>query len=813
MATWKKVLVSGSNVNIAALQVDNLTNGQVVIGGGSSNLSTTAINGTGNILATTGATGVSASGSFSGSFQGSFVGTSSYSTVAGQVQNSLTQGTGIVPFTYNGSSAQTVAVSGAASLSTNAITKWTGAAFANSSLTDNGTVISGASSIQLTGANSSITGSFSGTFSGSINATIQTANTASVVAVTHTDTGTTYYPTFVTQAGSGQNLLIDTASGAFTFNATTNTLFTTASVAISASIAQTASFASTASFVQNAVSSSFTITAATSSYPFNTDGTGVFSFNTRDTALSGINFAVGLNAGSGSTLAFDTNYLGTRAGANTSIVRYSNFFGLEAGFQARGVNDAVNFIGYQAGYAASDANNSNFIGYTAGYSASRSNTSNFIGYEAGYQAVDARNSNYLGFQAGYQSRADYSNFFGDGAGHTATFASQSNFIGRDAGRRAASASYSNLIGFQAGEQVFGSGIGFNNTIIGTNITLENDRQNSINIGGLIFGTGSYSTVTGNPFSGSANGSIGINQPLPLFSLDVSGSGRYTNGLVVTGSLTAPNITGSLFGTASWAQNAVTASFVQNAVSASFATTASFAQQASQVINALTPGGGLSGSSASYNGSVAVSFSVGAGPLIQVNADTVQVATSSLTTNQLPKYSANSLVGSNITDTGTQVQIGAGASSGVTVAAGGVLVTGNSTFNNNLSVLGDLTVAGTASFQNTQNLLVGDRFVALASGSTSLTDGGIVIVSSTTANGMSGSAFYLEASNTSTYGRFAVAANVNVSASTVTADEYAVTAKINQASNPVDATPPTWGGSTNGSGNMWITNAGDIFIYS
>jgi hypothetical protein len=70
MPTWKKVIVSGSTANLAALQVDNLTLGQVVIGGGSANLSTTAINGSGNIVATTGASGLVHSGSFSGSFQG-----------------------------------------------------------------------------------------------------------------------------------------------------------------------------------------------------------------------------------------------------------------------------------------------------------------------------------------------------------------------------------------------------------------------------------------------------------------------------------------------------------------------------------------------------------------------------------------------------------------------------------------------------------------------------------------------------------------------------------------------------------------------
>jgi hypothetical protein len=121
-------------------------------------LSTTAINGTGNIVATTGASGLEHSGSFSGSFQGNFVGTTDLPD--------LTQGTGIEAFIYDGGATATVAVSGASALNTDAITKWTGDAFANSSLTDNGTTITGASSIQLTGANSNLSGSFSGSFQG-----------------------------------------------------------------------------------------------------------------------------------------------------------------------------------------------------------------------------------------------------------------------------------------------------------------------------------------------------------------------------------------------------------------------------------------------------------------------------------------------------------------------------------------------------------------------------------------------------------------------------------------------------------------------
>jgi len=158
MATWKKVIVSGSTANLANVQVDGLTSGQVVIGGGASNLSTTAINGTGNIVATTAATGLVHSGSFSGSFQGNFVGTTNLPD--------LTQGTGITAFTYDGATTATVAVSGASTLNSNKISKWTGAAFADSSLTDNGTAITGTTSLQLIGASSNLSGSFSGSFQG-----------------------------------------------------------------------------------------------------------------------------------------------------------------------------------------------------------------------------------------------------------------------------------------------------------------------------------------------------------------------------------------------------------------------------------------------------------------------------------------------------------------------------------------------------------------------------------------------------------------------------------------------------------------------
>ena len=161
MATWKKIIVSGSNAHLAQITSSVLTDGQLIMAGvggalKDSNISLSCgdLNLGANSIISTGANSV-LTGSFSGSFSG---------TVTGL--EDLTQGAGIVPFTYDGSGIATVAVSGAAALNSDAVTKWNGNAFVNSTLTDNGTVVSGASSIQLTGASSSLTGSFTGSFAG-----------------------------------------------------------------------------------------------------------------------------------------------------------------------------------------------------------------------------------------------------------------------------------------------------------------------------------------------------------------------------------------------------------------------------------------------------------------------------------------------------------------------------------------------------------------------------------------------------------------------------------------------------------------------
>jgi hypothetical protein len=237
-------------------------------------------------------------------------------------------------------------------------------------------------------------------------------------------------------------------------------------------------------------------------------------------------------------------FLGGGAGQDATSADSSIFLGYNAGIQATAAQESF-FAGNTAGGYATNALRSNFIGISAGGAATNASNANFIGYGVGQSATNASYANFIGSNAGFiATNATYANFIGGSAGQNATNASYSNFIGNFTGDGAANASYSNLFGFSAGKKVFGNGIGANNIIIGTNITLENDRRDSINFGGIIFATGSYRTTSGNPYSGSVGyGKVGINKVLPSFELDISGSVGITGSLKVS-----DGITGSLYST-------------------------------------------------------------------------------------------------------------------------------------------------------------------------------------------------------------------------------------------------------------------------
>lgn len=208
------------------------------------------------------------------------------------------------------------------------------------------------------------------------------------------------------------------------------------------------------------------------------------------------------------TSLFSTGLSGTGSGSNATE---AIFLGTDAGNSATSANNS-NFLGQSAGSGATGAEHSNFLGANAGLSASGAYMSNFLGRNTGNGATDAYYSNFIGFLSGYQ----------------ATNASQSNFIGIDAGREATNASLSNFLGYSAGKSFVGNNVGSNNIIIGTNVSLPNATADSINIGGVLFGTGTYSNIGTNPLTTPVSGGrIGIGVVTPQVTLDVAGDMRLT----------------------------------------------------------------------------------------------------------------------------------------------------------------------------------------------------------------------------------------------------------------------------------------------
>lgn len=122
----------------------------------------------------------------------------------------------------------------------------------------------------------------------------------------------------------------------------------------------------------------------------------------------------------------------------------------------------------------------------------------------------------------------------------------------------------------------------------------------------------------------------------------------------------------------------------------------------------------------------------------------------------------------------------------------------------LTLTGNLVVLGTASFQNTNNLLVADRFVLFASGSNTTGDGGIVVQQGTQNIGE----LYGYDSGTTRWGF--------TSSFDATGNSFspAVYAGGVEASLTTPSAAPLYGGASNGFGTIHVNTAtGDIYIYA
>jgi len=135
--------------------------------------------------------------------------------------------------------------------------------------------------------------------------------------------------------------------------------------------------------------------------------------------------------------------------------------------------------------------------------------------------------------------------------------------------------------------------------------------------------------------------------------------------------------------------------------------------------------------------------------------------------------------------------------GGTEVGGLLAVTGDVVISHNL------TVQGTASFQNSENLLIKDRFILLASGSTSAGDGGIVIQQ---VDQDYGDAFAYDGISTLRWG---VTSSFHASGSGFTPDAFMSTVIVGAG----DALPASAAARYQQAGNIFTSASGDVYIYS
>ena len=163
----------------------------------------------------------------------------------------------------------------------------------------------------------------------------------------------------------------------------------------------------------------------------------------------------------------------------------------------------------------------------------------------------------------------------------------------------------------------------------------------------------------------------------------------------------------------------------------------------------------------------------------------------------------------------QVLLTTNGVAGTTITINSLGTSGTPTFSglnvtNDLTVTGNLAVNGTTTFINTTNTYVKDQFLLLNSGSAALADSGIIAQYNAAG---SGSALFLESTAAGTYGRWAMAYDLLGNVTSATPDEFVVSVK-SAAGVAAIANAPTWGGSSNGQGNMYINSSNsDIYIYA
>jgi hypothetical protein len=149
---------------------------------------------------------------------------------------------------------------------------------------------------------------------------------------------------------------------------------------------------------------------------------------------------------------------------------------------------------------------------------------------------------------------------------------------------------------------------------------------------------------------------------------------------------------------------------------------------------------------------------------------------------------------------------AGATKIIDLTTSGIDITGVATVSSDLTVGGNLDVNGTVTTINTANLAVNDQFIQLASGSTSETDGGIIVTKQADQTG------YALGYDGGT-DQWSFQNDLSPTATGIVPDAYV--GVIERGTGAGDSQGvPTYGGASNGAGTIYIdTDDGEIWIYA
>ena len=611
MAEWKKVIVSGSQAELAALTASIAvkigTNQQIT-----TSQSTTFL-----------------TGSFTGSFTGDGSGLTGVPAIFPVTQ--LTNLATSTQIYVNDGANKYISYS-------DLVTDLAGAGAGTSNLTtgDAGDSLALTSQIAVTGVTASLLGTASFAISSSAAATTGIASIVNGVGP--------YYVTFV--AGNAGNLQQTVDPAGLSYNATTNVLTTTASFAIAAS---------TASYI-NTLNQDVIITGSLAV--------------TSNITSSGL-LVTGSTAGNLVRI--------TQTGAGAAFV----------------VEDSAN---PDANAFVIDNTGKVFIGAT-----SASGTFNSM---SPAPKLDVSGSVVIAGKIQIGNITDPSNEYQLYSGLGPIYARQGDPLIGDAA----------IVGVASNSSDIGPTLGTYIGVNGAATAGDDDDPASTYIGGKFYAGGDYPDY--NYAVQLQDGSQGIGKV--LVSQTADGKARWSTSLSgsyeITGSLkVTAGITGSLQGTASFATSA--------------------------------PYSGLTGTpSGIVSGSVLSAGSVQGSLILTTNGvSSGDITALTLGTSSTPTFVGLTLTGDAAVNGGdittTQTTATVFNTTATTVNAFGAAttlslgaVTGTTTVNNNLNILGDLYVQGTTTTINTANLYVEDQFILLASGSAGDIDGGIIIDRGTFAAG-------------------------------------------------------------------------------